>query len=346
PNCSCYQPLAPPWGAAFDPVGVARVDLSSILPGSKGLPVFVIDPEFTNPHTDRLTLSVEREVIPGVSAQLDFTWAKGYNLERLTDANRAYDGTVSVNGQPHYSSNRPNPFYLGITESKSDARAEYRALAFQASRRFTHNFGAGVAVTYSEDRDSDSNERNFGGIQAEDFNNLNGSYSWSNRDQRWRATANAVWQSPYWGLGVAGAVRFNTGSPYTGLVGGNSDFNGDGQPGTDRPTLGCVPVGTGTQIDCSNGQHLARNSFRQPSFYTVDLRLTKAIAVGPGSLTLALDCFNCTNTGNKFVSQTTYGQVPRRSPGGPVIETPNPGFGNANNPGTPFTGQVSVRYDF
>jgi carboxypeptidase family protein/TonB-dependent receptor-like protein len=343
---SCYDPLAPPWGAAFDPVGVARVNLSSIPSGAPGLPVFVIDPDFTNPHTDRLTFSMEREVIRGVSAQLELTWAKGYDLQRLTDANRAYDGTVSANGQPNYygPTARPNPFYSTITESKSDARAEYRALVFQASRRFTENFGASVSVTYSRDKDSDSNERNFNGIQAEDFNNLNGSYSWSNRDQRWRAAANAVWQSPFWGLGVAGAIRFNTGSPYTGLAG--SDFNNDGQSGTDRPTLGCVPVGTGTAIDCSNGQHLDRNSFRQPSFYTVDLRLMKAIAVGPGALILALDCFNCTNTGNKFVTSTTYGRVPSRTPGGPVIETSNAGFGNANNPGTPFTGQVSVRYDF
>jgi len=30
----------------------------------------------------------------------------------------------------------------------------------------------------------------------------------------------------------------------------------------------------------------------------------------------------------------------------PNTSTPNAGFGNPNNPGTPFTGQVSVRYDF
>ena len=30
----------------------------------------------------------------------------------------------------------------------------------------------------------------------------------------------------------------------------------------------------------------------------------------------------------------------------PNTSTPNAGFANANNPGTPFTGQVSVRYDF
>jgi hypothetical protein len=66
----------------------------------------------------------------------------------------------------------------------------------------------------------------------------------------------------------------------------------------------------------------------------------------PPAVVLAIDCFNCTNTGNKFVSQTTYGQVPRRSAGGPVITAPNANFGNPNNPGTPFTGQVSVRYDF
>ena len=106
-----------------------------------------------------------------------------------------------------------------------------------------------------------------------------------------------------------------------------------------------MAVGT-TGIDCTNGTHLGRNSYRQPSFYSFDFRLQKAFRIGPGDLGLAVDCFNCTNTGNKFVSQTTFGAVPRRASGGPIIETSNAGFANANNPGTPRTMQFSARYDF
>ena len=353
PNCrvgttSCYDPLAPPWGAGFTPVGVERVNLSSLQPGIAGLPVFTVDPNFTNPHTDRLTFGVERELVRDITTEVNFTYAKGYHLERLTDANRAYDGTISVNGTPHYSSTRPNPFYSTITQYESDAHAKYMAIAFNAGKRFTNNFSVSANVTWSEDKDEDSNERNFSGIQAEDFNDLATSYSWSNRDQRWRASLNGVWQTPWWGILFAGSARISTGSTYTGRS--NFDFNNDGQSSTDRPTLGCTPInGSATNYDCSNGVHIGRNTFRQPSSYFVDVRLQKAFHIGPGDFSLAVDCFNCTNTGNKFVTQTTFGRVPGPTVGAttvPNTSTPNLDFGNANNPGTPRTLQVSARFDF
>ncbi len=353
PNCrvgttSCYDPLAPGWGANFTPIGVERINLSNIQPGTPGLSVFAIDPKFTDPHTDRVTLGFEREVFREVTAEVNFTYGKGYNLERLTDANRAYDGTVSVNGTPHYSSTRPNPFYATITEYVSDAHSKYMAVAFNTQKRFSNNFSTSANVTWSEDKDEDSNERNFSGIQPEDFNNLATAYGWSNRDQRWRASLNAVWQTPWWGVGLAGAARFATGSTYTGRS--NFDFNNDGQSGTDRPTLGCVSInGSATNFDCSNGTHIGRNTFRQPSNYFVDVRLQKAFRIGPGELSLAVDCFNCPNTGNKFVTQTTFGRVPGPTVGNttvPNTSTPNADFGNANNPGTPRTLQVSARVDF
>ena len=335
---SCYDPLAPGWGANWTPNGVERVNLSGIPAGTAGLPVFAVDPKYTNPHTDRATLGFEREVVPSVTVSLAATYAKGYNLERLTDANRVYDGTISANGQPHYSSVRPNPFYTTITEYVSDAQAWYDDITLVIDKRFSNNFSANITGTFSHDRDTDSNERNFSGIQAEDFNHLNTMYGYSDRDRRWRASANAVWSTPWYGIGLAGSLRFQTGTAYSPKA--NFDFNNDGQSGTDLPTTGCVLTPT---IDCTGGTHLGRNSYRQPSFYSLDIRLTKAFHLGPGDLNLSADCYNCTNTGNKFVSQTTFGQVPKTSN---PTDTPNAGFANPNNPGTPLTAQFSIRYDF
>jgi hypothetical protein len=88
-------------------------------------------------------------------------------------------------------------------------------------------------------------------------------------------SASWVWLTPFWGLGFSGSGRFVTGSAYSGRS--NFDFNNDGQSATDRPTLGCTSIGgSATNYDCSNGIHFGRNSFRQPSSYTVDLRLQKA----------------------------------------------------------------------
>jgi hypothetical protein len=356
PNClrangtSCYDPLAPSWGAAWNPVGVERVDLTRLPQNVTNLGVFTIDPNFKDPYTDRVTLGYEREIFAQVGAALDFTYAKGHQLQRLTDANRVYDGTTSENGLPHYSSTRPNPFYGTITESLSDARATYYAANFLLQRRFTNNFSAGAAVTYSVDKDSDSNERNFAGIQAEDFNDLEGSsYAYSARDQRWKLSANAVWQSPFWGVSLSGAARYITGQAYTPKA--NFDFNNDGQNTTDRPTIGCTYVpnnSAATATDCAaNGTHLGRDSYRQPRFYTVDLRLSKSFRIGPGDLSAFIECFNCTNVANWTVPLTnqTWGRQPGPTQTG-AAAMPLSTFGVANTPGTPRTFQVAARFDF
>src|SRR5262249_23765393 len=155
-----------------------------------------------------------------MSVGFNFTWANANQLQRLTDINAQYDlnpdGSVKVsstNGQPLYSSTRPNPYYGRITASVSDAQSRYLAATLSAQRRFSDRFSLFASVTWSQDMDDDSNERNFAGIQPEDFNNLDGTYGYSVRDQKWRAGVNGIWATPWWGIGVSGSASFVTGRP-------------------------------------------------------------------------------------------------------------------------------------
>ncbi|HYH45969.1 MAG TPA: TonB-dependent receptor [Thermoanaerobaculia bacterium] len=323
------DPLAPEWGPGFDIVGVERIDFTRVpTPARPG--VFTIDEDFENSYTDRFTLGVEREVFALTTAGLDFTYAEGNQLQRLKDANRVYSsGPPSEPGAPPtYSSTLPNPFYGRITNSVSDGRSEYMAATLTVNRRLAGNFSLYGAVTWSEDKDNDSNERNFAGIQAEDYNDLDLSWGYSSRDQRWKGVVNGLWETPWWGLGVSGAFTYNTGFPYTATT--NLDSNNDGERATDRPTV--------------NGVHFERNSFRQPDFYSLDLRLSKAFAVGPGDLALSVDCFNCTDAENRFVPGTD-GLIARSSIWG-TGDAPLASFGAETGVGTPRTLQVSLRYDF
>ena len=142
---------------------------------------------------------------------------------------------------------------------------------------------------------------------------------------------NSVWQSPWWGLGLSGSFRYATGSPYTGLAG--RDVNNDGN-NTDRPTV--------------NGVHFDRNSFRQPDFYELDLRLSKGFKVWEGNFQLFAECYNCTNAANRFVlsSDQTYGANPSLG----VNPTKIPTFGRelgVNQYNTaPRTIQLGIRLDF
>ena len=314
------DPLSPGWGANFNPQGVEPINFTKI-PTPTQLGVFALDPNFKNQYTDRITIGGEREILPLMSVALDYTYARGHNVQRLTDINLQYDGTVSsVNGLPVYSGTRPDPFYGRITTGKSDGRSLYNALTGTLVRRYANHWSLYGAVTYSKDKDNDSNERNFSGIQAEDVNNLDLNYGYSNRDQRWKSVLNGVWDTPWWGIGISGVFRYATGSPYNVTVG--TDLNKDGFF-NDRPTI--------------NGQHIARNSERQPDFYSLDLRLSKGFDIGPGDLKLFVECFNCSNAANRSTSNTVWGSG----------QTPSASFGKLNLvTNQPRTLQLALRYDF
>ncbi len=306
------DPLSPGWGPTFDPVGLAKIDFSKV-PTPTGLGVFTSSTNYEDPVTDRITLGVDRQIASNTSVGVEGTYAKAYNLERLNDpnltvctsntqvgctgnANILANGTSKINGQPVYSTVRPDPFYGRISTYTTDATSKYEAVTFNVQHRFTKDLQFFASATWSEDKDSDSNERNYAGAQAEDLHNLNGSYGWSNRDQRWKIGANANWNTPWWGIGLSGTYRFTTGSPYTATTG--ADENRDGFF-NDRPTI--------------NGWHYSRNQFRQPDFYQLDFRLAKTFFFGPFGSTLGqvgftvlAECFNCTNTGNRFVTNFTY----------------------------------------
>jgi hypothetical protein len=131
---------------------------------------------------------------------------------------------------------------------------------------------------------------------------------------------NGLWETPWWGIGVSGALRYITGSPYNAII--NTDVNNDGEFSTDRPTVA--------------GNHFDRNAFRQPDFYSLDLRVGKDIEIGPGELSLFAECFNCTDAANRFVTNTVWG----------TGQTPAGTFGQKTGVGTPRTFQLALRYDF
>ena len=326
PNCrlttgtSCYDPLAPGWGANFGVAGVERIDFRSVAAPTSNIGAFTIDPNFDNPYTDRISLVFEREIFTLTSASLDFTYAESKQLQRLKDINRRYDGTIASNGLPRYSSTRINPFYGTLTTSISDAESEYVAATLQLHRRFANNFSAGLVATWSQDRDNDSNERNFAGIQAEDSNDVDLNWGYSNRDQRWRTSANAVWETPWIGLTLSGSFRYNTGSAFNATA--NSDFNNDSQIFTDRPTV--------------DGRHFERNQFRQPDFYSLEARLGKTWRIGPTELYTFVECFNCSDNDNRFVPDTVWG----------TAQTPRATFGVDSGVGTPRTFQLAARFSF
>lgn len=321
------NPLSPGWAAAFNPTLLAPISFAN-LPTPKGLGVFTIAPNFTNPHTDRVSVGWDQEIFKDTGLYMDATYAKAANLERVIDMNLQYDidpatgqpKLSTINGQPMFSKTRPNTYYARITEYISDASSEYWGASLTLRQRFSTQLLGFLAVTYSKDKDNDSNERNYSGIQGENVQNLDAEWGYAIRDQRWKVALNGVWNTPWWGLSFSGVFRYLTGSPFTPAT--SSDANADSNF-TDRPTI--------------DGNHFARNSYRYPNFAALDLRLQKQFALGPGDVAVIVQCFNCTNNSNRGIGNTTWGN----------LQTPAATF-NKNNLVTiyPRTIELAVRYDF
>ena len=332
--------VAPGWGAAFDPTRIQQ--LGNLPAGTKlAAPgVFTIDPNFKNNHTDQVVLSVEREVL-GMSFGLEGQYSKGYDLERTSDINLIASTNPAVDcpqldpnsGVACYglynattkrtSTNRINPAYGRISLYTSDATSKFWSLTVKFRKNFANGLRFFGSVTKGSDKDTDSNERNFAGLTLEDLNNPELNYGPSDRDIEWRFLTNLSYDVKLTSFlnGFAGAVfNYQTGRPLNATAG--QDLNLDGNS-VDRPTV--------------DGVHFGRNSYRQPDFYTLDLRVGVAFQLGPGRLSVFGECFNCTNTGNFFKTNGQYGL-------GPAAST---SFNIANSPtSSPRSLQAAVRYDF
>ena len=320
------------WGSSWTPDGVERIDFTSV-PTPTKLGVFTFDKDYKNAHTDRFTLEWEQEVLANTGVTLGVTWAESKDLEYLTDSNLQYacvDGTFSTtcepklapNGMPLYAgaSKRPYPYYDRINTYMSGARSEYFGVSALVQRRFVEAFSGWLSVTWSEDKDNDSNERNYSGLFIEDTRDLENNWGFSDRDQQWKIAANGTWNMPWWGMQLSGLYRYNSGEPWTPLTGADTNANGD--RGTDRPTV--------------DGVHLGRNSGRQPDYWQIDLGLSKEITFGPGGLSVIVQCFNVTDEQQYRVTNVTYGT------GASPLAT----YGAESYSGTPRTYQLALRYDF
>ncbi len=99
-----------------------------------------------------------------------------------------------------------------------------------------------------------------------------------------------------------------SGTPYS-LVSGQ-DLNMDGSRFTDRLFV--------------DGRDSGRNSFRQPSCTSLDLRVGKAFGLGgERQLEVAADLFNALDNENRFVSNRSFDDTPPPASQTPGRRAPN-----------------------
>jgi hypothetical protein len=244
--------------------------------------VFGFDPNFENPRTFQGALTLEQQFGASTQVSVGYVHAKARHLQRRLDHN-LFAPTPNATGTPIYPATRPNPAFAQIEINESTANARYDALTLSFERRMSKRVQAQVHYTLAYNKDDDSNERNFSRETTLNVFDPGAEWTWSKQDVRHNFNANAIVDLP--GGLTAGAILFaRTGFPYTAVIG--SDQQRDANDDNDRAII--------------NGVVSARNGFRQPKFFDLDLRLIKALRFGGGRrLDLLVELFNVTRASNR-----------------------------------------------
>ena len=242
--------------------------------------VFGFDPDFENPTTTQAAASIDHQLNSTSLISVGYIHAASRDLQRRLDSNLS-PPTPNEFGLPIYPATRPNTAFAQIEVNQSSASSDYNALTLTGTERLGRLF-AQVNYTFATNQDDDSNERNFSRETTLDVFNPGAEYTWSKQDVRHAFNISGV-VNLGGGVTVGGVVIARTGFPYTAVIG--ADQQRDANDDNDRAII--------------NGKVSARNEFRQPSFFNLDLRLVKGFRFGARRFDLIAELFNATRALNR-----------------------------------------------
>jgi hypothetical protein len=243
---------------------------------------------------------------------------------------------------------------------------EARRLAVTESR-----YSWDLSYTLSSATDQDSNERSTSTSFLFDPQNPALSEGPSDSDVRHRVVGNVTYELPH-GFMASAILQWRSGVPYNGGIA----FTGVGVPGSPNSLNGLsqmtgnIPVfvnASGAMVDLlqANGltrqqfadwlaaqgaRLMGRNAFRQPDWYSVDVRVAKTFNLPNRTrVQFIAEVFNLLNTRNEFVSsnnqnkfRATYTQATDT-----YTFTEFSTFGQTNSyAGTPDPRQIQVAAKF
>ena len=268
--------------------------------------IFVFDPNFESPLVHQASLGVEHAVTPDVAVALSYLYANGTHLQRSTDINVGSPGTTTYTDSTgktytiakYNAADRPFSNFNRVIQFQSTAESEYNGLTLEVNKRFSKNWQARIAYTFSKVIDTKPDATSVvpnGGDDAKqvsDPRNFNVDRAVGDTDQPHRLVLSAYWSMPYFrgaggwkeavlgGWSLSGIFTVASGQPYTRIVTPNTDLNGDGN----------------NRNDIAPGY--SRNTEHYPMFMSWDPRITKDIPIGPVNLQLIAEAFNVLNRSN------------------------------------------------
>jgi len=238
--------------------------------------VYIFDKNFRNPRTYTWGATFEQEIFSGLKAYAGFNYAKGVHLQRFINRNDPVFGSPWATGLGSDGKNGIDATAgSGLTTLESSSKSLYRGLTIGMVKQYSHRVQFQWNYQYSKDYSDDDNERDPFSYRYISAANLKPEYNFSDRDQRHRFNAWAVWQAP-WGLEFS--PRFSAHSAQPCSVG---------------------VCNTGSRL-LANGTILPRNTLRKDNaFSSFDFRVDKNFKLSERVRLLAIvDVFNLANSKN------------------------------------------------
>lgn len=292
--------------------------------------IVTVSKDFAAQQAWRSNVQYERQLPGGYSVGAGVIYSKMTEVQGSRNLNAVANGFLLGN-VPLYDLQSPNRKYtdMGVVrELCSCEEADFKALTLETHRLAVRGgrLSWDLSYTLAKAIDQDSNERSTSSSFLFDPNNPKLSEGPSDTDVRHRVVGDFTYRT-VWGVMASGIAQFRTGAPYNGGI----SFTGSGIPGSPNSlsglsqTTGNIPVfvdRAGGVIDLTEAsgssraqfaQFLAdrgativgRNAYRQPSFWNLDLRVSKTFEVRNGvRLEVLGEIFNVANHQNRFVSSS------------------------------------------
>jgi hypothetical protein len=122
--------------------------------------VFGFDPTFRNPRSFQGAGTVEQSLGTSTSLSIGFIHGSTWALQRRGDRN-LFAPTINAQGTPIFPTTRPNANIGVFSVNESTAHSTYDAMTFSLTRRLAKRYQFQANYTLANNRDDDSNERNF-----------------------------------------------------------------------------------------------------------------------------------------------------------------------------------------
>jgi outer membrane receptor protein involved in Fe transport len=309
--------------------------------------ILVFNRDYENPEVHQGSAGIEHSLTGDLLVGVTYQYVKGENLSRSADINisNPVTQTAAVRGGSPVTytryTGRPFTHFGRIIEFQSSARSRYDGVTVDLQKRFTNQWQARLAYTYSTVKDDkpDATAVVPGTDDAKfvsDPGDFSRDYTYGDNDVRHRIVLSGVWAldsyaeriSRSWlrtlasGWSFSGIASYQSGQPYTPTV--SFDLNNDGNASND--------IAPGFR----------RNSERLPSQFSVDPRITRDFGFGAARLQLIAEAFNVFNRSNvSNVNRTRYSFN-----SGTQELTPLPTYGTATVSSGPRILQLAAKLIF